>query len=65
MLHAFNRRAEIADTLLCGADSQRFHLAIKVAAFEAQRFSGAADVALVFLEFVKDVVTLIGGASFL
>src|SRR6266852_5952097 len=34
-----------------------------MAALEAQDFCGAADVAVVFVEFLEDVVALVGGAG--
>ena len=45
-------------------DSQSFHLAVEVAAFESQHLRGAAHVAVVLVEFFQDVITFIGVASF-
>ena len=42
---------------------QSLHLAIQVAALQAQDFGGAADVAVILVELFQDVVTLVGGAG--
>src|SRR5262249_36571814 len=46
-------------------DSERLHLAIKVAAFEAQRRGRARHVPLVFFQLAQDKVAFIGGTSFM
>ena len=47
-----------------GADSQGFHLAVQVAALEAQQFGGAGDVAVGLFEGLQDVITLLRLAEF-
>src|ERR1041385_3000807 len=42
--------------------SQRLHFPIKMTSFEAKHFRRAADVAVVFVEFLEDIVALISGA---
>src|SRR6476660_8349250 len=44
-------------------DSQSFHLAIEVASLEAQHFRGAAHVTVILVEFLEDVIPLIGITS--
>ena len=44
-------------------DSQSFHLAIEVAALEAQHFRGAAHVTVILVQLLEDVIPLIGIAS--
>src|SRR5690348_4910379 len=48
--------------LLLLRNSQRLHLAVKMAALQAQYLGGAAHVAVVLIEFFEDVITLVGGA---
>src|SRR5271166_2922414 len=45
--------------LLC-RNPQTFHLAIQVAALEAEHFRGAAYVAVILVQFFEDVVAFIG-----
>src|SRR5438270_12849684 len=51
-----------AGPLLFRRDSQSLHLPVKVAALQAQHLGGAADVAMVLVERLEDVVALIGVA---
>src|SRR5690348_8984102 len=49
--------------LLFYRNPQRFHLAVEVAALQTQNLGGAAHVAVVLIQFLEDVVALVGGAS--
>jgi hypothetical protein len=49
--------------LLLYGDSQRLHLAIKVGALEPENLGRAADIAVVFVQFLEDVVALVSGAG--
>ena len=51
--------------LLAYSDAQSLHLSIEVAAFEAEKFGGAAHVVASFLDLLEDVVALIGVAGLL
>src|ERR1700733_13026972 len=42
--------------LLFGSDSQGFHLAVKMAALQAEDFGGAGYVAVILIERFEDVV---------
>ena len=44
-------------------NSQGFHLPVKVAALQAERFCRPGHVAVVIIELLQDVVAFIGGAS--
>src|SRR5437879_9328700 len=46
--------------LLFGRNSQAFHLAIQMAALQAQHFGRAADIAVILVQLFEDVVTFIG-----
>jgi len=52
-------------SLASDGNSERLHLAVEVAALQAQNLGRAADVALVFFELAQDVVALISGARLL
>src|SRR5207245_8505738 len=52
-------------SLLARCDAQSFHLAIQVAALEAQDFRGPAHVAVVLFELAQDVSALVSGPRFL
>jgi len=52
-------------SLASDGNSQRLHLAVEVAALQAQNLGRAADVALVFFELAQDIVALISGARLL
>src|ERR1035437_2469777 len=48
--------------LLFHGNSQRLHLAIHVAAFQAQHLGCPADAAMVLFQLLQDVVAFVGGA---
>src|SRR5205814_10645807 len=50
-------------SLFLHRDTQGTHLAIHVAAFQAQRLCCAADVAVVFIQLFENVITLIDRKS--
>ena len=51
--------------LLSDRDAQRLHLAIEMAAFEAQQFGGAADVVARLFNLLLNVLALVGIARLL
>jgi hypothetical protein len=51
--------------LLADADPQRLHFAVEMAALEAEQFGGVAYVVAGFLNFLEDVLTLVGVARLL
>jgi len=58
-------RDEWAAQLLAHADPQRFHLAVEMAAFEAEQLGGVADVVAGFFNLLEDVFALVGVAGLL
>ena len=52
-----------AEHLFLYRNPQRLHLAVHVAALQAQDFGGAADAALIFVELLQDVVALVGARA--
>ena len=60
---------ELVNSALLGgfadADSQGFHFAVEVAAFEAEGFGGTAHVAVAVVDFAEDVFALVGVAGLL
>ena len=44
-------------------NAQGLHLPVEVAAFQAEHLGCAGHVAVVFIEFLQDVVALVGGAG--
>src|SRR6266404_3592841 len=48
----------MADSLFC-RNPQTLHLAIQVAALETEHFRGAADVAMILVQLLENVVALI------
>ncbi len=69
-----NRRAGKSDSVLKittgrpglvgRGDPQRFHLAVEVAALEAERASRLRHVPTMLLQFAKDELAFVGAASF-
>jgi len=51
--------------LLTHADAEGLHFAIKMAAFEAEELRGVADIAARLLDFLEDVLALVGIARLL
>ena len=51
--------------LLPNADSQRLHLAIEVAALQAEQLGGAADIVAGFLNFLQNELAFVGVAGLL
>src|SRR3954466_2609091 len=49
--------------LLLHRNPQRFHLAIQMAALQAQHLRCPRDVAVALIQFFQDVIALIGGAG--
>ena len=52
-------------TLLADADAEGFHLAVEMAALEAEQFGGMAYVVAGFFNLLEDVFALVGVAGLL
>src|ERR1700737_985129 len=57
------KRLEQAAGLFLHRNSKRLHLPVQLTSFQAQHLGGAADVAVVVIKFLEDIVALVGGAG--
>src|SRR5579862_5432755 len=55
----------LSDLLFFWTDSERFHLPVKITAFQAEQFGRAGDVAISLFQLLEDVFALHGFAQLL